>query len=69
MDIERLDYARLSADAMAAADDATSIEECEIQLARALRYDSLACLEHQRVPDFNIVEIGPGVRPSEFSRL
>lgn len=62
MDIEHLDYAQLSEDAMAAADDATSIEDCQMHLARAVRYASLACLEQQRSPDFNVVEIRPGVR-------
>ena len=65
MNIEHLDYAQLSEDAMAAADGATSIEDCQAHLARALRYASLACLEHQRLPDFNVVEIRPGVRLSE----
>ena len=62
MNIEQLDYARLSEDAMAAADDAGTIEECQGHLARAVRYASLACLEHQRSPDFNVVDIRAGVR-------
>jgi hypothetical protein len=62
MDIEHLDYAQLSEDAMAAADGAASIEECQTYLARAVRYASLACLDNQRSPDFNVVEIRPGVR-------
>jgi len=62
MGIKHLDYAQLSEDAMAAADCATSVEECQTHLARAVRYASLACLEHQRSPDFNVVEIRPGVR-------
>jgi hypothetical protein len=61
MNIEQLDYARLSEDAMAAADDAATIDECQAHLARAVRYASLASLEHQRSPDFNVVEIRPGV--------
>jgi hypothetical protein len=62
MEIRRLDYAQLSEDAMAAADRAASLEECQDHLARAVRYASLACLEHQRSPDFNVVEIRPGTR-------
>jgi hypothetical protein len=62
MNIDHLDYAQLSEDAMAAADGATSIEECQTHLARAVRYASLACLDNQRSPDFNVVEIRPGVR-------
>ena len=62
MDIGHVDYARLSEDAMAAADGAISIEECQTHLARAVRYASLACMENQRSPDFNVVEIRPGVR-------
>jgi hypothetical protein len=62
MDIEHLDYAQLSEDAMAAADGATSIEECQTHLARAVRYASLACMKHQRSSDFNVVELRPGVR-------
>jgi hypothetical protein len=62
MNIEKLDYARLSEDAMTAADDAATMEECQAHLARAVRYASLASLEHQRSPDFNVVEIRPGVR-------
>jgi hypothetical protein len=57
-----LDYAQLSEDAMADADCATSIEECQAHLARAVRYASLASMENQRSPDFNVVEIRPGVR-------
>jgi hypothetical protein len=62
MSVEQLDYARLSEDAMAAADDAATIEECQAHLARAVRYASLASLEHQRSPAFNVVEIRPGAR-------
>jgi hypothetical protein len=62
MDIEHLDYAQLSEDAMAAADNAESFEECQAPLARAVRYASLACMADQRSPDFNVVEIRPGVR-------
>jgi hypothetical protein len=56
MEIEQLDYALLSELAMAAADDAESLEECQSHLARAVRYASLACMERQRSPDFNVVE-------------
>ena len=62
MDIDHLDYAQLCEDAMAAADGATSIEECQTHLSRAVRYASLACMDNQRSPDFNVVEIRPGVR-------
>ncbi len=62
MQIDHLDYAQLSEDAMAAADRAATLEECQDHLARAVRYASLACLERQRSPDFNVVEIWPGAR-------
>ena len=62
MDIEHLDYAQLSEDAMAAADCAETLEECQSYLARAVRFASLASMEHQRSSDFNVVEIRPGVR-------
>ena len=65
MDVEHVDYAQLSEDAMAAADGATSVEECQMHLIRAVRYASLACMERQRSPDFNVFEIRSGVR-SEF---
>jgi hypothetical protein len=47
---------------MAAADDATSLEECQEHLARAVRYASLASMADHRSPDFNVVEIRAGVR-------
>ena len=62
MNLESIDYARLSEAAMAAAEEAPSLEECQEQLAQAVRYASLASLAHQRSPDFNVVEIRPGVR-------
>ena len=62
MDLKHLDYARLSEAAMAAADAAVTLDECHAHLDRAVRYAQLACLEHQRVPDFNIAEIRSGVR-------
>jgi hypothetical protein len=62
MNIEHLDYAQLSEEAMAAADSAPSLDECQAHLDRAVRYAQLACLEHQRSPDFHVVEIRPGVR-------
>lgn len=62
MNVAQLDYARLSEDAMAAADDAETIEECQAHLARAVRYASLASMEHQRPPDFNVVDIRSGMR-------
>jgi len=60
MEIEHLDYSLLSELAMAAADDADSLEECQSHLARAVRYASLACMERQRTPDFNVVDIRRG---------
>jgi len=62
MQIHHVDYAQLSEDAMAAADRAATLEECQDHLARAVRYATLACLERQRSPDFKIVEIRPGAR-------
>jgi hypothetical protein len=62
MDIEHLDYAQLSEDAMIAADGAATVDECQAHLARAVRYASLACIENHRSPDFNIVELRPGIR-------
>ena len=62
MDVEHLDYARLSEEAMVAADDAATLDECQAHLHRALRYAQLACLEHQRSPDFNVIEIRRGAR-------
>jgi hypothetical protein len=47
---------------MLAADNATSLEDCQEHLARAVRYASLACMEDHRSPDFNVVEIRAGVR-------
>ena len=61
MDVEHLDYAQLSEDAMAAADAAISVEDCQMHLARAVRYASLACMQQQRPPDFNVIEIRPGM--------
>src|SRR4051812_42823338 len=60
MNIEQLDYAQLSEAAMAAAEGAASLEECQAHLAQAVRYASLACMEHRRSPDFNVVPIRPG---------
>ena len=60
MDIEHLDYSLLSEQAMAAADHAATIEECQAHLARVVRYASLASLERQRLPDFNVVDFRQG---------
>jgi hypothetical protein len=57
MKIEHMDYSLLSEQAIAAADDAVTLEECQAHLARAVRYASLASLERQRSPDFNVVDI------------
>jgi hypothetical protein len=62
MHIDTIDYARLSEAAMAAAEGAASLDECQAQLARAVRFASLACLANQRSPDFNVVEMRPGIR-------
>ena len=62
MNIEHVDYAQLSEDAMIAVDDAASVDECQAHLARAVRYASLACIENHRSPDFNVVEMRPGIR-------
>ena len=60
MDIEHLDYSRLSEQAMAAADHAATLEECQAHLARAVRFASLACMERQRSPDVNVVDFRQG---------
>ena len=62
MSLENIDYARLSESEMAAAEAAPTLEECQAHLAQAVRYASLACIAHQQSPDFNVVEIRPGVR-------
>jgi hypothetical protein len=62
MEARHLDYARLSENEMVAAEQASSLEECQAHLGRAVRYASLACLAHQRSPDFNLIEIRAGVR-------
>jgi hypothetical protein len=62
MNIEYMDYAQLSEDAMIAADGAASVDECQAHLARAVRYASLACIENHRSPDFNVVEMRSGIR-------
>jgi hypothetical protein len=58
MTIESLDYAQLSEDAMAAADRAATLDECQAHLDRAVRYAQLACLEEQRSGRSNVVPIG-----------
>ena len=55
MDIETLDYARMSEEAMAAADRAGTLEECQAHLDRAVRLAQLACMEWRRP---NVVHIG-----------
>ena len=62
MNLETIDYARLSEAEMAAADDAGTLDECQAHLAQAVRFATLASLAHQRSPDFNVVEIRPGAR-------
>ena len=48
MDIETLDYARMSEEAMEAADRASTLEECQRHLDRAVRFAQLACFEQRR---------------------
>ena len=62
METHQLDYARLSENEMAAAEQATSLEECQAHFHRAVRFASLACQAHQRFPGFNVADIRPGVR-------
>ena len=62
MATQPLDYAQLSEDAMAAADRASSLEECQAHLDRAVRFASLACQANQRSPDYNVIEIWLGAR-------
>lgn len=59
MDIEALDYARMSEAAMAAADRASTLEECQGHLDRAVRLAQLACMERRRP---NVVDIGVAPR-------
>jgi hypothetical protein len=63
MDIETLDYARLSEEAMAAADRASTLEECQAHLDRAMRFAQLACLERRRPGRSNVVAIATARRP------
>ncbi len=62
MNIESIDYARMSEAEMAAAEKAETLEQCQVHLAQAVRFASLASMAHQRSPDFNVVEIWPGAR-------
>ena len=62
MEIETLDYAQMSEDAMAAADRAGTLEECHAHLDRAMRFAQLACLEQRRPGRSNVVEIGTARR-------
>lgn len=62
MEIETLDYARLSEEAMAAADRASSMAECQAHLDRAIRYAQLACMERHRPGRSNVVDIGSARR-------
>lgn len=65
MDIETLDYARMSEEAMAAADRATTLEECQALLDRAMRYAQLACMERHRPGYSNVVDIGSAPRAAQ----
>lgn len=62
MEIETLDYAQMSEDAMAAADRAGTLEECQAHLDRAMRFAQLACLEQRRPGRSNVVEIATARR-------
>ncbi len=62
MDIETLDYARMSEQAMAAADRAATLAECQAHLDRAVRYAQLACMERRWPGRSNVVEFGSARR-------
>ena len=62
MEIETLDFAQMSEDAMAAADRASTLEECQAHLDRAMRFAQLACLEQRRPGRSNIFEIATARR-------
>ena len=64
MNIETLDYAQMSEEAMAAADRASTLEECQAHLDRAVRYAQLACLEQRRPGRSNVVTIATALRPA-----
>ena len=55
--MENPDYTRLSEEAMAAADRASTLDECQAHLDRAMRYAQLACLERHRRGNSNVVDI------------
>lgn len=58
MEIETLDYARMSEEAMAAADRASTLEECQAHLDRAVRLAQLGCMQWRRpnVVEFTSIE-------------
>ncbi|MGI8611304.1 MAG: hypothetical protein ACR2KH_03375 [Sphingomicrobium sp.] len=62
MEIETLDYAQMSEEAMAAADRASTLEECQAHLDRAMRFAQLACFEQRRPGRSNVVEIATARR-------
>lgn len=62
MEIETLDYAQMSEEAMAAADGAGTLAECQAHLDRAMRYAQLACLERRRPGHSNVVDIASARR-------
>ncbi|HEU5284917.1 MAG TPA: hypothetical protein VFU20_00230 [Sphingomicrobium sp.] len=62
MDFDTLDYARMSEEAMAAADGSDTLEECQAHLDRAVRYAQLACLERHRPGRSNVVDIASARR-------
>lgn len=64
MDIETLDYARMSEEAMAAADRASTLEECQRHLDRAVRFAQLACFEQRRPGRPNVVAFSPAEQPA-----
>lgn len=68
MEIGTLDFARMSEEAMAAADRATTLEECQAHLDRAVRLAQLGCIEWRRPGRSNIVEFASARRPDRQPR-
>ena len=64
MDIETLDYAQMSEEAMAAADRASTLEECQRHLDRAVRFAQLACFEERRPGRPNVVAFATAQQPA-----
>lgn len=64
MDIETIDYTRMSEEAIAAAVRASTLAERQAHLDRAMRYAQLACLEQRRRRRSNVVDIGSARLPA-----